>query len=84
MEYREKFPNGIKFPKTQLIADTESTRLFRPDGKNFETLSCLIEREMSEISAELKKLRQTEMYTFDYNRDDQDIFLDNMRRVIAK
>ena len=84
-EYRRKFPNGIKFPRALLVTDTASTRITRdrPD-EYFNSLTKIIDKEISEIAKLLKQKHQTEMYVSDYSQDERDIVLEDMKRTLCK
>ena len=73
-KYQELFPHGIKFPKSHITTGT--TRLFRPNGEDLETLSAVINKEMSEIVNLLRQKHLTDMYVLDYSQGKGDIFLD--------
>ena len=85
-KYRDKFPDGIKFPRSHLTADTISNRIIKErENEDLEMLSSVINTEMSEITRLLKQKHLTEMYVEEFLYDGQDeVIIDDMKRILSK
>jgi len=84
-KYKSRFPDGIKFPRAHLTADTASNRITRgKENEDLETLSSVINTEMSEIASLLKQKHLTEMYAEEYSYGLDETVINDMKRVLEK